>query len=151
MGTGPDDSNSKEEAKKRSHMMAKLYRGLLDILKSKSDTLSTALVTHIRSFDRTEDSEFNYTEMMGFWRMHMELIFNVYVQIVYFVGVVLVAVLVALAWPIRCIIELFAGSWFGRGYQSPLPPVEDREPPAMDESKSVVRRVVYEEAKVDKK
>lgn len=151
MGTGTDDSNIKEDTKKRSHMMARLHRGLLDILKSKSDNLSTALVHHIRSFDRGEDSEFSYTEMMGFWRMLMELVFNVYVQLVHFVGVVLVSTLVIVAWPIRCIIEIFAGSWVGRGYQTPLPPVEDREPPAMDESKNVVRRVVYEEAKVEKK
>ncbi len=152
MGTGTDDSNSKEETKKRSHMMAKLYRGLLDILKSKSDTLSTALVTHIRSFDRNDESEFSYTEMMGFWRMLMELVFNVYVQIVHFVGVILVTVLVGVAWPIRCLLEIFTGSWFGRNYQIPseVEPT-DRVAPSMDEPKSVVRRVVYEEAKVDKK
>ncbi len=152
MGTGTDDSNSKEETKKRSHMMAKLYRGLLDILKNKSDTLSTALVAHIRSFDRNEETEFSYTEMMGFWRMLMELVFNVYVQIVHFVGVLLVTVLVAVAWPIRCLIEIFTGSWFGRNYQvSEDVETTDRIAPTMDEPKSVVRRVVYEEAKVDKK
>ncbi len=152
MGTGTDDSNSKEETKKRSHMMAKLYRGLLDILKNKSDTLSTALVAHIRSFDRNDESEFNYTEMMGFWRMLMELVFNVYVQIVHFVGVLLVTVLVAVAWPIRCLIEIFTGSWFGHNQQIPAEvETTDRVAPTMDEPKSVVRRVVYEEAKVDKK
>jgi hypothetical protein len=151
MGTGTDDSNLKEEAKKRSHMTARLYRGLLDILKTKNEHLSTALVAHIRSFDRGEESEFSYTEMMGFWRMLMELIFNVYVQTVHFVGVLLVATLVVVAWPLRCLIELFTGSWFGKNYQHQdelgQEPVFDKP----EESKNVVRRVVYEEAKVEKK
>jgi hypothetical protein len=151
MGTGTDDSNLKEEAKKRSHMTARLYRGLLDILKTKNEHLSTALVAHIRSFDRGEESEFSYTEMMGFWRMLMELIFNVYVQTVHFVGVLLVATLVVVAWPLRCLIEVFTGSWFGKNYQhqdeTGQEPVFDKP----EESKNVVRRVVYEEAKVEKK
>lgn len=154
MGTGTDDSNPKEEAKKRSHLMARLYRGLLDILKHKNDSLSTALTAHIRSFDRGDESEFSYTEMMGFWRMLMELVFNVYVQLVYFVGVVLVTVLVIFAWPIRCVIEIFGGSWFGKQYQTQDLQQDDRVP-VPDDTKSdkanVVRRVVYEEAKVEKK
>lgn len=155
MGTGTDDSNPKEEAKKRSHLMARLYRGLLDILKNKNDSLSTALTAHIRSFDRGDESEFSYTEMMGFWRMLMELVFNVYVQFVYFIGVVLVTVLVIFAWPIRCVIEIFGGSWFGKQYQAQDMPQEDRVAPVLDDPKAdkanVVRRVVYEEAKVEKK
>lgn len=134
--------------------MARLYRGLLDILKSKSDSLSTALVAHIRSFDRGEETEFSYTEMLGFWRMLMELVFNVYVQIVLFVGVLLVTVLVAVAWPIRCLIELFTGSWFGSKQYAHLPEevsTADRVPPTLDEQAGVVRRVVYEETKVEKK
>jgi len=154
MGTGTDDSNSKEEAKKRSHMMARLYRGLLDILKIKNEQLSTALVAHIRSFDRGEESEFSYTEMMGYWRMIMELIFSVYVQTVHFVGVLLISTLLIVAWPLRCLIELFTGSWFGRQYQGPDLPPQDRVAPVLDEDKAdktnVVRRVVYEEAKVEK-
>jgi hypothetical protein len=151
MGTGTDDSNLKEEAKKRSHMTARLYRGLLDILKTKNEHLSTALVAHIRSFDRGEESEFSYTEMMGFWRMLMELIFNVYVQTVHFVGVLLVATLVVVAWPLRCLIELFTGSWFGKNYQHQDEPGQEPVFDKSEESKNVVRRVVYEEAKVEKK
>lgn len=151
MGTGTDDSNLKEEAKKRSHMTARLYRGLLDILKTKNEHLSTALVTHIRSFDRGEESEFSYTEMMGFWRMIMELIFNVYVQTIHFVGVTLVATLVIVAWPLRCLIELFTGSWFGKNYQHQDEPGQEPVFDKPEESKNVVRRVVYEEAKVEKK
>ena len=151
MGTGTDDSNLKEEAKKRSHMTARLYRGLLDILKTKNEQLSTALVAHIRSFDRGEESEFSYTEMMGFWRMIMELIFNVYVQTVHFVGVLLVGTLVIVAWPLRCLIELFTGSWFGKNYQHHDEPMQEPMLDKTEEPKNVVRRVVYEEAKVEKK
>lgn len=157
MGTGTDDTNIKEEAKKRSHVMAKLYRGILDILRTKHDTLSTSIIAHIRSFDRVAaDGDMTYAESMGYWRMLVELIFQVYVQISLFIGMALVVILVVLAWPLRFLIEIFSGSWFlsrerfqYEQIQPTLDPIVPEEPE--DKKSDVVRRVVYEEAKVSKK
>jgi hypothetical protein len=75
----------------------------------------------------------------------------VYVQTVHFVGVLLVATLVVVAWPLRCLIEVFTGSWFGKNYQHQDEPGQEPVFDKPEESKNVVRRVVYEEAKVEKK
>ena len=157
MGTGTDSTDIKEEAKKRSHVMAKLYRGILDILRTKHDTLSTSIIAHIRSFDRVAtDGDMTYAESMGYWRMLVELIFQVYVQVSLFIGMTLVVMLVVLAWPLRFLIEIFSGSWFlskerfqYEQIQPTLDPIVPDEPE--DKKSDVVRRVVYEEAKVSKK
>lgn len=159
MGTGTNDTDLKAGAKTRSFIMAKLYRGFLDILRIKHDGLSNALITHIRNFDKpAEESDYAYVESMGFWRMLVELIFSVYVQLSLFVGIALVVALVICAWPIRFIVEMFTGSWFmklGNYHYQPhpedqLPPVQE-EPVLDDKNSKVVRRVVYEETKVPKK
>ena len=153
MGTGTDNTDIKEEAKKRSHVMAKLYRGSLDILRTKHEALSTSLIGHVRSFDRTaEEKDYPYIESMGFWRMLVELIFQVYVQISLCVGILLVVLLVIFAWPIRFIIEAFAGSLFINqrttyAYETQVQPTLDPEP----DNTKVMRRMVYEETKVPKK
>ena len=155
MGTGTDSTDIKEEAKKRSHVMAKLYRGSLDILRTKHEALSNSLITHVRSFDRDpEEKDYAYVESMGFWRMIVELIFQVYVQISLCVGILLVVLLVIFAWPIRFLIEAFAGSFFMSqktiyAYEPQMQPTTDADPdPA---NTKVVRRMVYEETKVPKK
>ena len=155
MGTGQDSTDIKEEAKKRSHVMAKLYRGSLDILRTKHEALSNTLIQHIRSFDQIpNENDYAYIESLGFWRMLVELVFQVYVQISLFIGICLVVLLVIGAWPVRFLIEMFAGSWFVSKVSYPDEP--QRVHPTMDpepelDSDKVVRRVVYEEAKVPKK
>ena len=155
MGTRTDSTDIKEEAKKRSHVMAKLYRGSLDILRTKHEILSNSLIGHVRSFDRdAEEKDYAYVESMGFWRMLVELIFQVYVQISLCVGILLVVLLVVFAWPIRFLIEAFAGSLFMSqkttyAYDPHVPPAMDPEYEPADTK--VVRRMVYEETKVPKK
>ena len=155
MGTGTDNTDIKEEAKKHSHVMAKLYRGSLDILRTKHESLNTSLIGHIRSFDRTaEEKDYPYMESMGFWRMLVELIFQVYVQISLCVGILLVVLLVIFAWPIRFLIEAFAGSLFvsqrtNYAYEPQVQPTLDPAPDPADTK--VMRRMVYEETKVPKK
>jgi hypothetical protein len=155
MGTGTDSTDIKEEAKKRSHVMAKLYRGNLDILRTKHEALGNSLIAHIRSFDKTvDDNDSTYAESLGFWRMLVELIFQVYVQISLCVGILLVVLLVIFAWPVRFLIELFAGSILANQripvyYEPQIQPTMDPEPdPA---NTKVMRRMVYEETKVPKK
>jgi hypothetical protein len=154
MGTGTDSTDLKTEAK-HSHVMAKLYRGNLDILRTKHEALSNSLITHIRSFDKTvDDNDSTYAESLGFWRMLVELIFQVYVQISLCVGILLVVLLVIFAWPIRFLIELFAGSWVMNRPNYVYEP--ERVQPSLDPepdpaNTKVMRRMVYEETKVPKK
>ena len=156
MGTGTDSTDIKEEAKKRSHVMAKLYRGSLDILRTKHDALNNSLIAHVRSFDKpVEEKDYPYVESMGFWRMIVELIFQVYVQISLCIGILLVVLLVIFAWPLRFLIEAFAGSFFLNQktvyYEPQIQPTLDPVEEPTDKKSDVVRRVVYEEAKVSKK
>lgn len=155
MGTGTDSTDIKEEAKKRSHVMAKLYRGSLDILRTKHETLSNSLIGHVRSFDTdAEEKDYPYVESMGFWRMLVELIFQVYVQVSLCVGLLLVVLLVIFAWPIRFMVEAFSSSFLAGqktiyAYEPQIQPTMEPEPePA---NTKVVRRMVYEETKVPKK
>ena len=158
MGTRPDSPDIKEEAKKRSYLMAKLFRGSLDILRIKHDALGNALLQHVRHFDTTVDEDhYAYVESLGFWRMIVELVFHVYILSSLFVGLFLIISLVLISWPIKFLIELFSGTWFlgSRGQDRYVldPQYTEKVPPVMEEADSgdVVRRVVYEEAKVPKK
>jgi hypothetical protein len=136
--------------------MARLFRGLLDILRARNDTLVKEVLAHIRSFDHpVDETEVPYQDVLGFWRMLVEITFHIYAQISLFVGILIVSVLVVLAWPLKFLIELFASSWVMKSNQYRYPYPEDAplmEEPKMDEKNSkVVRRVVYEETKVPKK
>lgn len=157
MGTGSNDTDLKTDTK-RSHVMARLFRGLLDILRSRNDTLVKDVLVHIRGFDRPADeSELAYQEVLGFWRMFVELIFHIYAQLSLFIGTLIVTGLVIVAWPLKFLVELFTGSWFmkaGHYHYQPHPDdqVHNQEEPVLDDKNSkVVRRVVYEETKVPKK
>lgn len=159
MGTGSDDSNTKETTKKQHYVMARLYRGLLDILRSKNDSTMGAIITHVRSFDQAPgDTEESYTGVLGFWRMLIEMVFQVYTQLCLFGGVMLVFSLVIISWPIRFLVELFSGSFgiFHRYnhvmYEQPhiQPTMEPIPAEAPGPDDKVVRRVVYEETKVKK-
>ena len=155
MGTGSHDTDLKTEAN-RSYVMARLFRGLLDILRARNDTLVKEVLAHIRSFDHpVDETEVPYQDVLGFWRMLVEITFHIYAQISLFVGILIVSVLVVLEWPLKFLIELFASSWVMKSNQYRYPYPEDAPPmeePKMDERNSkVVRRVVYEETKVPKK
>jgi len=136
--------------------MARLFRGLLDILRARNDTLVKEVLAHIRSFDRpVDETEVPYQDVLGFWRMLVEIIFHIYAQISLFAGLLIVSVLVVVAWPLKFLIELFASSWVMKNnqyrypYPDEAPPME--EPKMDDKDSKVVRRVVYEETKVPKK
>jgi len=136
--------------------MARLFRGLLDILRARNDTLVKEVLAHIRSFDRpVDEAEVPYQDVLGFWRMLVEIIFHIYAQISLFAGLLIVSVLVVVAWPLKFLIELFASSWVMKNnqyrypYPDEAPPME--EPKMDDKDSKVVRRVVYEETKVPKK
>jgi hypothetical protein len=155
MGTGSHDTDLKTEAS-RSYIMARLFRGLLDILRTRNDTLVKEVLAHIRGFDHPlDETEVPYQNVLGFWRMVVEIVFHIYAQISLGVGILIVSALVVLAWPLRFLVELFASSWVMRSSQyhyqphpDDIPPME--EPKMDDKNSKVVRRVVYEETKVPK-
>lgn len=155
MGTGSHDTDLKTETN-RTYVMARLFRGLLDILRARNDTLVKEVLAHIRSFDHpVDETEVPYQDVLGFWRMLVEIIFHIYAQISLFAGLLIVSVLVVVAWPLKFLIELFASSWVMKNnqyrypYPDEAPPME--EPKMDDKDSKVVRRVVYEETKVPKK
>lgn len=155
MGTGSHDTDLKTETD-RTYVMARLFRGLLDILRARNDTLVKEVLAHIRSFDRpVDETEVPYQDVLGFWRMLVEIIFHIYAQISLFAGLLIVSVLIVVAWPLKFLIELFASSWVMKNnqyrypYPDEAPPME--EPKMDDKDSKVVRRVVYEETKVPKK
>ena len=155
MGTGSNDTDLKTEAN-RSYVMARLFRGLLDILRARNDTLVKEVLAHIRSFDHpVDENEVPYQDVLGFWRMVVEIVFHIYAQISLGVGILIVSVLVVLAWPLRFLVELFASSWVMKSNQyhyepHPLDQHPMEEPKLDDKNSKVVRRVVYEETKVPK-
>ncbi len=151
MGTGTNDTNPKEDAKKRSYVTARLFRGIVDILRTKYDGLASAIIAHVRTFDKqADDSDWIYAETSGFWRMLLELTFQIYSALCFFTGIILVTVLVIISWPIRFLLEVFTGSVAATRHAyhvDPNPEYQEPVEPTDDKSK-VVRRVVYEEAKV---
>ncbi len=150
--------------------MTHVFRGLLDILHRNHAQINQDIINHIRSFDREPSEQESEINVIGFWRMLLELIFNCYTQTTKIMGITLIFVLVVLTYPLRLVSTLLGGMWFSRRtmlteeeYQyyyanqvaaenktaeAVTPESKPATPPA-DEGK-VVRRVVYEEAKVTK-
>ena len=151
MGTGTPDTNPKTEAPKRGYVAARLFRGIVDILRTKYDGLASAVIAHVRTFDRPADeSDWIYAETSGFWRMLLELTFQIYAALCFFAGILLVTALVIVSWPVRFLLEIFSGSVTAhRNAYGPEPVLQEPESDDAGSDKSkVVRRVVYEEAKV---
>ena len=159
MGTRKTSADPEQTKSVKTYCMARVFRGLLDLLSDHNASLLHAMVTHIRGFDNSdmEDDDQAFSEVMGFWRTLLELIVRTYVQLCINFGILMVASLVILTWPVRFMIDVFGGSWFGRNRYyyppehiqptlDPIPPVNDNHP----DSGEVVRRVVYEEAKIPK-
>jgi hypothetical protein len=167
MGTRTDSTNTKKAGAKSEMTVALAYRGLLDILHKNHDTTTTDIMSHLRSFDRVIDDprEMHLQEVSGFWRMTMELVLRTYLHINLGVGILLLSMLMIISWPIYFLVVSFSAGWSGMtartreaelryaeelaraGYADPaLEPTA----PANDNDK-VVRRVVYEEAKVGTK
>lgn len=133
----------------QTYVLAKVFRGALDIISEHNTSLSYTLIEHIRSFDRNNHEEENkpWFPVLGFWRMMLELIMRVYMQVCVNLGIILVMCMVMLAWPVRFMVELCSGSWMRRSAYDPYPVAEPSND-NIEGSDNVVRRVVYEEAKV---
>lgn len=163
MGTRKASANPKKT-------MTHVFRGLLDLLHQNHAQINKDIISHIRSFDQEPTDQEVAINVVGFWRMLLELIFNCYTQTTKVMGITLVFALVILTYPLRLFGTLIGGMWFSRRtvltqeeydyyYGTNLAGADktpDNKPetasataPAADDGK-VVRRVVYEEAKVSK-
>lgn len=158
MGTRKTGTNPKKT-------MTHVFRGLLDILHTNHAKINQDIIAHIRSFDRDPSDQEIEINVVGFWRILLELIFNCYTQTTKIMGITLVFVLVIVTYPLRLAATLISGMWFSRRHTLTQEEYEyyygthvtgeekksetKTEPSLADDGK-VVRRVVYEEAKVSK-
>jgi hypothetical protein len=157
MGTRKNSGHTEEASTEsvdtsQTYVLARVFRGCLDIIGDHNNSLSHKLIDHIRGFDRDTHEEENkpWFPVLGFWRMMLELVMRVYMQVCVNLGIILVMSMVILAWPVRFLVELCSGSWMRRSSYDPYPQVEPSND-NIEGSDKVVRRVVYEEAKVGAK
>lgn len=159
MGTRKTGTNSQKT-------MTHVFRGLLDILHQNHAQVNSNIIDHIRSFDHECNDQEIEINVVGFWRMLLELVFACYLQTTKVMGITLVFLLVLLSYPLRLTATLLGGMWFNRrnmmtpeeyeyyyGAQATTKtekPKDKVEPDLSPEDSKVVRRVVYEEAKVSK-
>ena len=161
MGTRKVSANPKKT-------ITHVFRGLLDLLHQNHAQINRDIITHIRSFDREPTEQEIEINVIGFWRMLLELIFNCYTQTTKIMGITLVFALVTISYPLRLFSTLMGGMWFSGhrrvimtqeehdyyygNHVVPDPKKAEDKPestPSADDGK-VVRRVVYEEARVTK-
>jgi hypothetical protein len=163
MGTRKISANPKKT-------MTHVFRGLLDILHQNHAQINKDIISHIRSFDREPSDQEAEINVIGFWRMLLELIFNCYTQTTKIMGITLVFVLVVLSYPLRLVSTLLGGMWFSRRVMlteeelqqyyinhmsneakpTDIKDVDSKPVTEQSNEGKVVRRVVYEEAKVTK-
>ena len=139
-------------------MMTEIFRGLLDILHKHNDSLHKDLVSHIRKFDRkTDEMEENEIEIgvYGFWRLMLEQATGFYLWIMSGMGLSMILILAVLSFPLRLMIGAVSLMLkTSSRYQTEFVEPNLNEPAApaapANDNREVVRRVVYEEAKVAK-
>lgn len=164
MGTRTDSSDTKKASTKSEMTVALSYRGLLDILHKHHDNSVNDIKNHLRSFDREIENprEAHLQEVSGFWRMAMELVLRTYLHANLGMGILLLTVLVMLSWPLYFLVVSFSAGWMNVTTRQEPDLYQDTlrnqsyadpslEPVPGNDNNEVVRRVVYEEAKVPKK
>jgi hypothetical protein len=137
-------------------MMTSIFRGLLDILHKHNDSLHKDLVTHVRKFDMLEedmDPMDLEVGVYGFWRLMLEQVIGFYTWMTLFTGLVLMFTLSIISYPIRMLVGTISLA-FTRSTNIIMADQNEylREPSNDNQpvDSEVVRRVVYEEAKVPK-
>jgi len=79
--------------------MLELYRGLLDILTARCESLNDAFAKHIRTFNDGESQSNNF-DVKGFWNLLLEITFVMYVKIFVALGIVLTVSLAITFFPL---------------------------------------------------
>lgn len=155
MGTRSNIDDT-EKTMNTNYTTASLYRGLLDITRSKHDNLTHSLISLVRSYDKSGLPDRWDSENHGFWRMLLELILTVWVQIMMMASLLIIVCLVIMAWPIKFLVDLFQNTFRG---MEPTNHLMDNVDPALEaqtiatdsDKTKIVRRVVYEETKAQNK
>ena len=80
-------------------MMLKLYRGLVDILAAKCESMSESFSKHIRTFNDGE-TETNNFGVKGFWNLLLEVVFVLYVKLFVALGIILTISLAVVFFPL---------------------------------------------------
>ena len=85
--------------------MTELYRGILLILFGKYNDLVITLREHVRSHKQTTSDPSNYLDfgVMGFWNLMLEIAMTIFGIGVLTAGVVLVAVLAVVCYPLTAV------------------------------------------------
>jgi hypothetical protein len=98
--------------------MLKLYRGIIDILICKSETLTSAFSEHIRAFNEGSDDQ-NYGTT-GFWNLLLEVTYQLYVKTFVGIGLLMTITLAVCFFPLYAMTRAFGGSFqMIRQYEQP--------------------------------
>jgi uncharacterized membrane protein len=105
--------------------MLRLYRGIIDILICKSETLTSAFTKHIREFNQGDDVESYGTT--GFWNLLLEVTCLLYVKLFVGIGMLMAIVLAICFFPLYAMTRAFSGSFSMIRYEN-RQPIEYNEP-----------------------
>ena len=87
--------------------MLKLYRGLVDILTTRSEGLNDAFSKHIREFNDGDTSSNNFG-VTGFWNLLLEITYILFVKLFSATGIVLTFGLAVIFFPLHAIMTMVA-------------------------------------------
>ena len=91
--------------------MLHLYRGLIDILNARSSALNEDFKQHIQTHrqyrERDLDQQINAYGVEGYWNLILEIVFLIYVKFVHITGIVLIATLALVFFPLSAMMAIF--------------------------------------------
>lgn len=96
--------------------MLELYRGIVDILICKSETLTSAFTKHIRTFNKG-DAEQNYGTT-GFWNLLLEVTCLLYVKLFVGIGMLMTIIIAICFFPLYAMTRAFSGSIHAIRYEN---------------------------------
>ena len=107
-------------------MMLKLYRGLVDILAAKCESMSESFSKHIRTFNDGE-TETNNFGVKGFWNLLLEVVFVLYVKLFVALGIILTISLAVVFFPLYALYMAMINIMSHRADTFPIEYNEPRE------------------------
>ena len=83
--------------------MIKLYRGIVDILVTQSRDMGVQVSKHIRGNLTNKNVEESETGSTGIWNLLLEVIFLVFGQLIFLVGLLIVATFAIVFFPMQAV------------------------------------------------
>ena len=83
--------------------MIKLYRGIVDILLTQSRDMGGQVSKHIRGTLTNKNVEENENGTTGIWNLLLEVIFLVFGQLIFLVGLLIVATFAIVFFPMQAV------------------------------------------------